>query len=47
MNSLIIKVDGVDYIYECHTYATGADIIAGVYKIAIENNATIEGWEFV
>ena len=47
MNSLIIKIDGTDTVYECHSYAQGASIIASVYTFATQNGYTIEGWDFV
>jgi hypothetical protein len=44
MNSLIIKVNGTSFVYECHSYQTAAEIIAGT--VAIEG-AQIESWELV
>lgn len=44
MNSLIITVNGKAYVFECHTYQTAAEIIAGT--VAVEGSQ-IEGWELV
>lgn len=44
MNSLVITVNGTKFVYECHSFQTAAEIIAGT--LAIEN-AKIESWELV
>jgi hypothetical protein len=33
-NSLVIVVDGVKFVYECHSYKKAAEILADQYAIS-------------
>jgi hypothetical protein len=32
-NSLVVIVDGVKYVYECHSYSKAMEILAGQYEV--------------
>jgi hypothetical protein len=32
-NSLVVIVDGVKYVYECHSHSKAMEILAGQYEI--------------
>jgi hypothetical protein len=33
-NSLVVVVDGVKYVYECHSYNKALEILAGQYEVS-------------
>lgn len=41
MNSVIITVEGKDYVFEAHTWKDVADIIHGQYQIATPENIQV------
>jgi hypothetical protein len=43
MNSLIIVIDGMTFVYECHSHSKAMEILAGQYQITTQ----IDSFELV
>jgi hypothetical protein len=43
MNSLVIVIDGMTYVYECHSHSKAMEILAGQYQITTQ----IDSFELV